>query len=315
MPDVLNWSEAKNHTQLIAPHGLGFGEGSVSAQNVPLDIRSKVFQLIDNEDLFISAVEDDDGCPDGRRCIKVINADNELIERQRQKVFGGGSTMVMSARIGTGKAEDSFLQAFDDSFNILSENNVNFGAHSADRAAESHSGCGAIDNAPSILRNTLKYEDEIRNTINMLVHPDQQDALGAVFDTVLENNRHFLGQQEKSGEDYSGRKVLKIVEGIGKAIKELADDHKEVAIVLNIDIEARTLDQAKIREISGDEAQVFSIDIPRKIELTRRVFHDEDERKQALISMLAYSLATSATLTKGDLPVYAVYRDTPHITL
>ena len=89
----------------------------------------------------------------------------------------------------------------------------------------------------------------------------------------------------------------------GKIVKELTGKHLEMYIVLN-DVEGYTVNQELVREVSGDQVQVFAVDVWRLKELAAELYEQPEEQALALKSMLVYTLAVAATLTKGDLPVY-----------
>jgi hypothetical protein len=93
--------------------------------------------------------------------------------------------------------------------------------------------------------------------------------------------------------------------GSGKIVKELKGQHKEVRVVINT-VENYTINQAKIREVSEDTAQVFAVDEWRLKQLSDKMYDTEEQQSLAYFGMLIYTLATAGTLTPGDLKVYAV---------
>jgi hypothetical protein len=86
-------------------------------------------------------------------------------------------------------------------------------------------------------------------------------------------------------------------------IKMLNGEHKERGIVLN-HIAGYTVNQRKIRESTQEQAQVFAVDVWRMNDIAMQLFPGQyDLQHKAILSELVYTLATSAVLTRGDLPV------------
>ncbi len=105
---------------------------------------------------------------------------------------------------------------------------------------------------------------------------------------------------------YSGREALEQLREKKKVIKELDGTHNEVAVVLNY-VQGKTVNQQKVREISGGAAQVFAVDVWRLQSIAARLYpNDESKQNKALLSMVVHTLGVAATLTRGDLPVYVV---------
>ena len=78
-----------------------------------------------------------------------------------------------------------------------------------------------------------------------------------------------------------------------------------MAIIIN-KVRGKTVNQGIIREISDGVAQVFAVDEWRLRDLSTKLYRTPAEQQKAYLSMLVYTLATAATLTKGDLPVFVV---------
>lgn len=299
--------------------GLGFGEGTISVQDrlqsTEDSLDDNILRLIEtgiNSEHIITPVDvgnngqqlKDDGCGDGRSAKRVFHRhDNGEIQEKnrslhRSKVFGGGPTKTAAALVGLGKnSTKSVNGVFDEAITTLKMKEIPFGAHTDDHAHGENSGCGAIDKAPQIFSNAIKYENQIRETIGLI--GIDTDSL----DKVYNNFKNFADTIE--GQSYSGSAVMDKVVDSGVIVKELEGSHEEVAIVLNT-VEGHTVDQDFIRELSDGQAQVFATDIHRLEQIANELFDDPAEQKQALLSMVVYTLATAATLTKGDLPVYVV---------
>jgi len=307
---------------LIAPQGLGFGEGAISYEkraksDVPEAELEKVDLLLSSADILVpidtdkhtGEALDDDGCGEGRG---ITNAQGEIVEvmqgnktlkksLNRAKVFGGGATMALSTLIATNRAEKPLQDLFADAMQEMDTAEIDYGAHSDEHAGDEKSGCGAIDNAPKILENVVTYRDDIYATI--LSMNDQIDA--QVLDEVLDSFASFAQKQTESM--YNGKTVLDGIKQEEKVVKKLVSDHSEMFIVLN-EVAGYTVSQHTVRDATKEKVQVFAVDMWRIQEIANRLYDGEDEetKQRAVLGEIAYTLATAATLTAGDLPVYRI---------
>lgn len=302
----------------IAPEGLGYGEGGISAKkrledpNDPLtpEIMDDVDTTITGADILVPIESDDDGCPDGRRAGRLLKG-IQLLEKtyHRAKTFGGGLTMSVSSQIGLGRAKSGLRRLFRSESDELEAAGLNYGAHTHKHASGHKSGCGAVDEAPAIIANASVYGEQIAGTLGAIkgiLAKDGIDANKNNIDEVRQNYRTY--NSEHSDEGYSGKAVIEETAlEKDKVVAELERDHLEVAIVINR-VKGMTVDQELVRSVTGDVAQVFPIDLPRKLDIVNKRYADEDEgvKSKAVLSMLVYALSTAATLTDGSLRVYVI---------
>lgn len=164
--------------QVIANDGLGFGEGSIGVTSRkaedagnPIDneLLRRVDEAIESHEILVPVDTDDtgepvddDGCGDGRG-VKVVMQGTEIKKRSlnRPKVFGGGLTMGVAARIGTGEAQDSLHEEFATEISEFADKELNFGGLTDEHANDEKCGCGAIDKAPQIVAAAVAYRAEI----------------------------------------------------------------------------------------------------------------------------------------------------------
>jgi hypothetical protein len=293
--------------------GLGFGEGPISVQerldpehshHLESETLNQLETAIQSPQIIVPLEADDDGCGDGRLWGRIFQKVGDTIETlkrslHRSKVFGGGAVMMAAAHIGEGEAEGlSVRQTMSKAISTLRTSKVKFGAHTDNHAHGDKCGCGAIDNAPIIIQDAVTYREAITATIGVLT-PDTE-GLDGVFDNFTS---YAKATKDKP---YAGRQVMDEIVDEKAVVKELEDDHLEAAIVLNL-VPGHTVNQQYVAEATEGKAQVFAVDVPRLQELAEKK-HPRDTGKQrvAFLSMLVYTLATAATLTKGDLPVYTV---------
>lgn len=291
---------------------LGYGdEGGISHERrknnlTNPDILNDVESVIQSNEILVPVdrdkngqMLDDDGCGDGRGWRKVFDSVRTYSKSlNRSKVFGGGLTMGVASAIGLGKfAGKNLNQLYKSTKDRFKDKMIGYGAHTDIHAHGESCGCGAIDKAPAVVNNAVKYEAEIRGSIEAL--GVDTNGLDEVFDNYREYSKAIQGQS------YSGKEVADDVLEDGKIVKELDDDHKEMYIILNM-VENFTVNQQLIREVSNGEVQVFAVDVWRMQKLVARLYDDPDEQKQAFLSQLVHTLAVGATLTAGDLPVYVV---------
>lgn len=343
-------SETLVHNYEVAPPpyevvwltgGLGFGEGAIS--------RFAVEELEGNEDLSrltdealhdpallvpISRIKNnaedegehvhDDGCGDGRVTGMVFgtdeNGDIRVLKSSltRPKVFGGGITMTVAAKIGNGEAVDLDLPStFREAGKELDERDIAYGAHTVSAigvANSNKSGCGAIDEAPAIIKAAVRYADRIADTVQFLLGEGVPELYGSEANGVRTPGifEYFAQATNVDQSDYSGARIMADIIDSGKVVKALEDKHLETRIVLN-HVRGFTADQNLIRERTKDEtqefgrAQIFSVDVWRMQDIAKQLYPDSPAlERRAFVSELVYTLATAAVLTKGDLPVAAV---------
>lgn len=307
-PTMARQHKVEVHTPEAFEQGFGFGEGDISHSDRAAVVGPETVQAVEgaikSPNILIPVSRDksgklieDDGCGDGRNVLRVfMGMFQKAKSLVRPKIFGGGATMVSAMEIGSGNANGSGLnQLFKNSIAQMRRNKIDFGAHTDTHAQGENCGCGAIDKAPQVLENIVKYDPYIRNAINNM----GVDTTG--LDDVLGNFSSYTKSVE--GEVYSGKEVMNDIVSEGKIVKELDDHHYEMFVLLNM-TEGYTVNQELIRKVSGDKVQVFAVDVWRMQALAVKRFPDDPEAQNtAFISELVYTLGVSATLTKGDLPV------------
>lgn len=292
--------------------GLGYGDGSTSFRARKDEVgETKInaaIEVITSDNILVPISQDsegnvieDDGCGDGRRVGRIFHGLKEVVKKSlnRAKVFGGGIVMGTAARLGIdGLWAGNLQEAFNDTTHEFNDKMIGYGAHTDQHAHGPNCGCGAIDNAPAIISNAVRFESEIRGSIEAL----GVDTNG--LNEVFTNYTH--ASLEIAHQEYSGKVVANKIKDNGKIVKELADDHKEMFIVLNM-VNGKTVNQDAIREVTDGDAQAFAVDVWRLQEIAERMYPDNPALQQkAFLGELVYTLATAATLTAGDLPVYTV---------
>lgn len=301
--------------------GLGIGDGNISLlervnnadhpHKIDSEIVNDVESIINSDEILVAVDLDengqpveDDGCGDGRG-VKFIYKGKNRLKRSlnRAKVFGGGVTMGVAAVIGAGKAFGRRLgSVFSDTIHEFEDQGIAFGAHTDEHAEGANCGCGAIDKSPVIVANAVKYQDEITDAIKLLSGGTiDQPQLQRVF-----SNYTAYSKEIAVDDSFSGRQVADEIMEKHKVIKELEGPHLETHVVINT-VEGYTVNQGLIRRKTQDKAQVFAVDEWRIRQIAAKRYPDDPEASsEAYLSMLVYTLATAATLTKGDLPVYVV---------
>ena len=305
--------------------GLGFGDGDVSfAAQASVSgnaaLHKRIETIVHDARILVpvDATAHDDGCGDGRGVATRVGAISSKVNGKiqtfsrslhRAKVFGGGATMATAMRIGTGDTNDTDMLAevFTKAIAALQQAGIDFGGHTHEDAEAPNSGCGAIDEAPAVIRAAGTYRDQITAVIAQLLgqsgDPAAMQALTAQLDVVF--NR-FAAQEQHLGE-YQGAVTMQAIADAGKVIKELAGAHSEVCIVLKM-VQDYTVDQTFFRAQTDQKLQTFAVDVWRMQQLAQALYSDEQSQQLALLSEFVYTLATAAVLTKGDLPVYILNR-------
>lgn len=322
--------------QKIAPDGLGFGEGGISVRRqmelgiLTAAVPQRVDELLTNDPNTFKNVEtDDDGCGDGRPCVKIMRMEGEdtkgVVEYKksllRAKVFGGGLVVASSmwrAVNGSPKIGETLIQDRDFMIGELSARGFNHGAHTDNHAEGDKCGCGAIDNYPVITANAVKYRSQITDTLKVIYGDEFDDNSAAieeafqVYDNLLRNNDYFSGA--------NGKQAMEQIIESGATVKELFGHHVEETIIIN-EVEGTTLDQQyftqKVEEVSKYKPkiiQAFTVDFWRGRQIARAVAEIKTQQssehkfdhiyKVAMADFMIRTLAVAGTLTAGDLPVY-----------
>ena len=314
----------------IAPEGLGFGEGAISHQgragkDVPAEELEKVEAVLTDPAKILVEIDqedgdyiDDDGCGDGRgvtepdgATVYIKQGDNFYKKSlNRAKVFGGAPAMVAAAMIAMdAKKPEDVTELFIAAMDELDEHDIDYGAHTDEHAGDIKSGCGAIDNAPLIIDNVLKFQDEIKATIKSLI----TDVDLMTLDEVIEAFVDYAENKQSDG--YRGQAVMDEIDAREKVIKRLVKGHNEMYVLLN-EVEHQTVNQYSVRDASREVVQAFAVDLWRLTDINARLYADDAEAQEtALISQLVYTIATAATLTDGTLPVYKITETAAKITL
>jgi hypothetical protein len=307
-------SQADIRVSLVAENGLGYGQGAISyvdgitSRGISEELLTDIRELVATPQILVDIDVDEDnqpvmdqGCPDGREAI-VVTRGHETLNRSlnRAKVFGGGVVMGVASTIAIegANAGQSLSQVYDSTISRLLTSGIDFGAHTDHHINETISGCGAIDKSPEIIRNIALYRDQIAASI---------DALGVSTEGLTDVLDNFASYAETMvDDDYFGRAIVDGISSKGKIVKQLGGSHNELFILLNT-VTGKTINQASVRRISDDKAQVFGVDVWAMTHLATVQFPDDPEKQaKAFLGELVYSLGVAATLTKGDLPVYLV---------
>lgn len=309
---------------VLAPEGLGYGEGSISVNrrlNNPEDpLTPEVMEAVDDEirngEILVPIDRDDDGqliTDDGYgdgRGVNMVMRGSDILKKSlhRAKVFGGGLTMGVAARIGLGKAKNRLKEEYSQEADEFKHHGIDYGAHIDENFGEKDSGCGAIDKAPLNIANAIKYREQIEQTVEAVsghVFGGLDEDMKGVLSGVFDNYERY--HDEQPNDDHAGSEIIDVAAEDKKVVKELdsKEGHREVAILLNF-VENMTVNQQLIREKTKNIAQVFGVDVPRLFKIANRRYENDEDRKAAFVSMLVYTLSTAVTLTDGTLPVYAV---------
>lgn len=284
--------------------GFGYGdvESTITVTPDDTELLAKLDQVLHSAALLTPISSDesghpvqDDGCGDGRPAAR------EYPHEHRAKVFGGGAAMAVSMLIGLGKAaDDPQAEIFTHALSILRDRQIDFGGHTDNQVVPPYGGCGAIDKFPYILVAAVHYQPQIEGSI--------QD-LGIDTTGLLNVQQQFIAYAKKhAGQPYSGADVSAAIVSQGKIVKQLTGVHVEKAVVLNT-VPGYTTDQAAVYTAMDGQAEVFAVDVWRIQQLADSLYDTTEERQAAFLSELIYTLATSAVLTRGNLPVYLVTSD------
>lgn len=309
-PEIIEDEDMKIEVIKIT-EGLGYGEGSISTadrDDVSPELVRATERVIQSDQILVDVdrdengeLIDDDGCGDGRGVKEVWEGlQRRFKSLNRAKVFGGGVVMSAADEIGSGRAiGETLIDTFKIAVADLKSVGLDFGGHTDDHAHGVNCGCGAIDKAPEVIDNVVKYESNIRDSLRSLI-PDDTG-----LDEIFANYKAFRGSRP-TDEEFSGAEVMGMIQGEEKVTKQLEGDHKEWFIILNT-VPGKTVNQDIIRQVSQGKLQAFAVDVWRLQEIAEKLHPgDPEAQHRALLAKLIYTLSVAATLTKGDLPVYMI---------
>ena len=317
--------------QTIAPQGLGYGEGMISAADRasspehPVSweqLAQAVEVLIGRKaDITVPVEEADDGCGDGRPTDLILQKDPETGEiisynksRKRAKIFGGGLQVAASMwRAIAGEALSGETCLGDRTFiaGELKRRGMQYGAHTDNHAHGDNCGCGAIDKYTLSTKMSGKYREQITGTLGALIdNPAENAGVQQAFRT-----REHISDDAEYMSNATGRATMDFILDDGAVVKELGNEHLEAIAIFN-DEPGTTIDQEKVAELlraAGlpDTIQVFVVDLWRGYEYAETIadvaaehgYDREAARETARADFLINQLSVAATLTKGDLPV------------
>lgn len=313
----------------IAPNGLGFGGGRISGNpeknSISQEVLDDAAQEILNPNHYKTVEVYDSGCGDGRPVQSVwaklkskkggkkfdLASDQSKL---RPKLFGGDfATMYSILAVATerGRSAKTTQEMDDYAIEVFNQMGWVLGTHNDDHGdgPDDLHGCGAIDNRPRIVANSVKFNDQIQTIAqsNFGVSKDALSAVQQVFNSRLEGD-YFTG--------YDGAGVQgKLEESCDNVVRKvLAGDHQEAFVVINTR-KGTTFDQASFRGSLNlkytNEAplpQVFVVDIWQAEsmidQLIAKGIVKSESKDAAMAAVVTYTLATAGTLTDGTLPVF-----------
>lgn len=313
----------------IAPDGIGFGDGAISALERPPkhalthdQIQRAKNLLVTNRDRIVVPVdESDDGCGDGRpveQIFRVVGSEKEYYHKseKRAKIFGGGLQVAASmwrAVNGAPLHQETVLGDRQFIAGELKKRGITYGAHTDTHASGDNCGCGAIDKYELSVQKSEKYRSEITATAALFYDGEKVPGIGAAL-----NTRHSIAQDVHYMSDGAGRRTMDFIEQDGAVVKELGDKHLEALVFMN-DKPGTTVDQEEVAKLfreAGlpDKIQVFVVDVWRGrmyadavaeiANATTQVDIDK-ARDITLADFFINQLSVAATLTRGDQPVVA----------
>ena len=303
----------------IAPNGVGYGEGAISAcgrashPNYPVtqeDVRAATQVLIERHDDIIIPIEaDDDGCGDGRPTERIVEGVGT--PRVRAKIFGGGvlvATSMWRAIRGAPNEDETFLSDSAYIARRLTSHAIHYGAHTDTHAHGNTCGCGAIDKFRRTVQASGTFQEQIRETARLWADTTE------VMEQVFETRAHVAASTSYVG-DAIGSDMMALMLREGAIVKELRGDHLETIVIFNNE-PGTTVDQQRIADILSQAGlpagmQAFVVDTWRgemyaqavaDIAATRGFDHNQAARV-AQADFYINQLSVAATLTAGDLPV------------
>lgn len=334
MPEETESTEPTYETKCIAPSGVGYGEGTISAENrleaplSPEQLTEAVELLLAHwDEVLVDVEEEDDGCGDGRPTGRILQFVNGLKDKAREfkesklraKIFGGGLQVAGSMwRAVTGKPKNGETVLGDRQFvaGELKQRGIKYGAHTADSHAHGDNcGCGALDKYALTTQLSGKYRQNILETAKAFYADESEyeaaaPALAQAFDSraAIAADEHYLSNA-------AGSQTMDFIKEDGAVIKELSGGHFEAIDVLNEE-PGKTIDQEKVAKLfkeAGlpDNIQVFVIDVWRGhmyadavADMAAGRGYDRDSaRATAYADFIINQLAVSAALTDGTQPV------------
>lgn len=246
-------------------------------------------------DAAYSPIEDNslDHCYDGRP--------NQGGNQLGAKAAGGTNTIAAGfALTGKRHSDENAAQQVARVAEELKARGKKVGGHVA---AEIHGdpkiecGCGAADKEEDAFAYIAAYRDNLRDLLNSLgidVSEDLSEEIGLQAQSLVDQG--YATRQ--------GRNVVEAIKTVGgeDSIEVLEGAHKEVAAVLNL-VAGTTLDKDKLRELLGDDVQVFGVDVWAIKQNADELASDPAEAHKLFVAMVYYNLGVAAVLCNASLRV------------
>lgn len=323
---------------------LGFGNPDAhisivekSQDPTQLERLDKAGEFIQSGEFFVAVDKQDDGCIDGRiaTLVTFIKDAAEGFEtapvadegHERAKVAGGGYMTALAMLIGVkfnGGSIEADIKAVTE---LLTEQGVYCGAHTAgnnDLSGPS-CGCGANDAIDAIIKAAVTHAAEIRETTAALMAAGGITIDESIVHRVEENfakaatdEAYFEGSTGTSrfGAIKEGIADAQVASGSENPVavsKDLAGAHQEAYVVVNY-AEGTTLSQRQLQEALVQEypdidplelPQAFVVDVWRIAQLAKALAASDVtiDFETAFQAGVNYQLATAAHLTDGSLRV------------
>lgn len=297
-PSAMGGNIVKTSYPTLGEFGLGNGNISPAERT---DINQEVYrEMLDRiaTGEFNIPVED---------VIPVICVDGRLDENGQRITApsGAGGTFGLSVarnlsgvgllQDGTPVADASEVQLTEDTVERLGVKH-SVSVHDAEPCH-----CGACAQCLKVYEHISKDIDKLSSAVAAIgveVSEDNKTKIAQNAARSLSEGKYFASNREEP---------LNAAKAKGATEERLADSHKELAIAVN-GIPGTTIDRVKIREVFGEQYDVFVVDawaIPGAAQELAKTSYEE-ETSRYIGALAIYNVATASTLSDESMVIVPV---------
>jgi len=194
--------------------------------------------------------------------------------------------------------EDNCLELTSKTVELFTKSGYGTGVHGDDHG---DCGCGACMRAPEIFQHIADNSEKIVAALSALgvkISPESQQSIASNAKKTLNSGKFFAVDRAS---------VLKAAQISGADYEGLVGVHNELLIAINTR-EGTTIDRAMIREVFGEQYDLFVVDVWafRNAAEKTNITGYEEQTDRVYDAMLMQNVATASILGHKSLSIVAI---------